>query len=296
MAIETLKKYQDLIKQIEKSLSSSFIEIDEIALLNQRRVLNAFKNNRLSESHFAEQTGYGLGDHGREIIDNIFAEVMQAEAAAVRLQFVSGTHAIACALLGNLKAGDRMVSLTGRPYDTLHPVIGLSNAEKSDPHSQSLIANGIIYEEMNFSQMLDLLKDEQDQTALNELVSLLQTPTKLVHIQKSRGYSIERQSLSNKQIAKLCKLIHSHNPKVIIMVDNCYGEFVETEEPSTCGADLIAGSLIKNPGGGLAITGGYLAGKSNLVEQALIRLTAPGINGNLGLLYNQIGLSYKDFL
>jgi cystathionine beta-lyase family protein involved in aluminum resistance len=284
ISVQTFNKTQNMIKEAEKTLASSFEQIEEIAFINQKRVLQAFKNNRLSETHFFEQTGYGLGDYGREIIDNIFAEVMQADRAALRMQFVSGTHAIACALLGNLKTGQRMVSLTGHPYDTLHPVIGLGK-ESPEANPQSLIANGVLYEKIEFAELLALLND--DQAALDKLASLLKSPTKLVHIQKSRGYSVDRQTLNNNQIAKTCSLVRKINPEVIIMVDNCYGEFVEENEPPSYGADLIAGSLIKNPGGGLAITGGYIAGKNHLVEQSLIRLTAPGINGNLGVLYSQ---------
>ncbi len=299
MTVNTLSKHTDLIRQAEKSLAQHFEEIDEISLFNQRRVLQAFKNNRLSEVHFAEQTGYGLGDHGREIIDDIYAEIMQAESAAVRLQFVSGTHAIACALLGNLKTGDRIVALTGRPYDTLQPVVGLNNPNRPNPkgvYQQSIIGSGIKYKEMTFDDALKLIDSEsvnpaahsQPNKALQKkLTLLLEKPTTLVHIQKSPGYDPLRRALTNEEISKLCKIVRQYRPEVTIFVDNCYGEFVERQEPTASGADLIAGSLIKNPGGGLVITGGYIAGKKELVEQALIRLTAPGLDGQLGLLYNQ---------
>ncbi len=297
MTVNTINKNRDLIRQSEKSLAAAFENIDEISLSNQRRVLQAFKNNRLSEIHFAERTGYGLGDFGREVIDNIYAEVMQADAAAVRLQFVSGTHAIACALFGNLRHGERMVSLTGRPYDTLQPVIGLKNPKSSKPeeaHPQSLIGSGIIYQELPFNEAIGLITNENidgnppsNNIALKKIAALLEKPTKLVHIQKAPGYDSERRALTNEEISKLCQIVRRYRSDVIIMVDNCYGEFVELNEPTACGADLIAGSLIKNPGGGLAITGGYIAGKKDLVEQALIRVTAPGLKGQLGLLYNQ---------
>jgi cystathionine beta-lyase family protein involved in aluminum resistance len=290
-----------------------------------------------------------LHDHGREIIDKIYAEVMQAESAGVRLQFVSGTHAIACALFGNLKPGQRMVALTGRPYDTLRPVIGLTGS-----NSQSLIASGILYEEFDFTDLEKLLESAPEEIVgagtggtksaptaspavpeepvgagsaspaskrnhpeefvgadvispcspnprvdsvdpYNKLATLLAEPTKLVHIQKSRGYSTTRRALTNKEIAKLCQIIRSYRSDVIIMVDNCYGEFVEENEPPACGADLIVGSLIKNPGGGLAITGGYVAGKTNFVEAALTRLTAPGLDSHLGILYNQNRLILQGF-
>ncbi len=296
MTVNTLNKNRVIVRQAEKSLAEAFEQIDEISLSNQRRVLQAFKNNRLSEIHFAERTGYGLGDPGREVIDNIYAEVMQAESAAVRLQFVSGTHTIACALFGNLRARDRMVSITGRPYDTLQPVIGLNISSSNVSYQQSLIGSGVLYEEMQFSEAMSLISDESktpqsnsnaNETTLKKLASLLEKPTKLVHIQKSPGYGAERRAITNEEITKLCQMVRRYRPDVIIMVDNCFGEFVELNEPPACGADLIAGSLIKNPGGGLAITGGYIAGKSDLVEQALIRVTAPGLKGQLGLLYNQ---------
>ena len=292
MTTNTVNKNREAICQAEKSLAERFAEIDEISLSNQRRVLAAFKNNRLSESHFAERTGYGLGDPGREVIDNIYAEVMQADSAAVRLQFVSGTHTIACALFGNLRVGDRMIALTGRPYDTLQPVIGLSNPQKTNStiaHSQSLIGAGILYEEIPFKEITALIdnNDIDNEKSLKRLSLLLEEPTRLVHIQKSPGYDSERRAITNEEINKICQIVRQFRADVIIMVDNCFGEFVEVNEPPACGADLIAGSLIKNPGGGLAITGGYLAGKTDLVEQALIRVTAPGLNGQLGLLYNQ---------
>ncbi len=283
MLISNLKSVSGLINQEEKFLKEAFEHIDSIAFTNQKRVLSAFKNNRLSEGHFAERTGPGLHDHGREIIDQIYAEAFQAETAGVRLQFVSGTHAIACALFGNLKAGQRMVALTGRPYDTLRPVIGLTG---SSP--QSLIASGVLYEELDFSDLEQIIRAGQpDQQSLAKLSTLLEQPTKLVHIQKSRGYSTIRRAVTNQEIARLCQIIRSYRSDMIIMVDNCYGEFVEENEPTACGADLIVGSLIKNPGGGLAVTGGYVAGRKEFVEAALTRLTAPGLDGKLGVFYNQ---------
>lgn len=268
-----------LIAHAEKILSSAFDEIDEIAFVNQKRVLDAFRAHRLSEEHFFEQTGYGLSNHGREIVDLILADIMQSESAALRMQFVSGTHAIACSLIGNLKPGDRMVSLTGRPYDTLHPVIGLNSKAPN-----SLAALEIGYDEIALDPHADSKEIEE------QIAPLLTFPTRLAHIQKSRGYSSTRESISNQQIAEMCKAVRACNPNILIMVDNCYGEFVERCEPTGCGADLIAGSLIKNPGGGLAITGGYVAGKKEFVERALSRLTAPGIGGQLGIMYNQTRL------
>lgn len=268
---------QTIIAEAEKELAVSFQEVDRIALKNQRKVLDAFRKHRLSEEFFAERTGYGMQDAGRETIDKIFAEVFNAEAAAVRMQFVSGTHALACALLGNLTPGQRMACLTGDPYDTLKEVIGIEGDEPG-----SLKTLGIDYVQGDVAAFL------HDPAQLKQAVApLVSAPTTLAHIQKSCGYSYGQKTLSSNDIELLARLVHELNPACIVMVDNCYGEFVEEKEPPACGADLTAGSLIKNPGGGLAISGGYIAGKAHLVEAALNRLTAPGIGGHLGLTYNQ---------
>lgn len=261
----------------EAALAEQFAKVDAIAYVNQKKILQAFRKHRLTEEHFAEHTGYGYGDPGRAVIDEIFADVMQADAAAVRLQLVSGTHALACALLGNLAQGERMVCLTGRPYDTLHQVIG-RNGEVAG----SLKAQGVDYVEADIDP-----NDLDKKTVLDEIRSLLSKPTKVVYLQKSCGYSFERPTLSNAEISKFSKTVKEISPSTYVIVDNCYCELVEEHEPTAWGADLIIGSLIKNPGGGLAICGGYFAGKQELVEGALTRLTAPGINGELGLTYNQ---------
>lgn len=264
---------QRLVEQSERELNSSvFPRIDDIALVNQKRVLEAFREHRLTEEFFAEKTGYGMDDIGRESIDKIFATVFGAEAAAVRMQFVSGTHALACALLGNLKPGDRMVCLTGRPYDTMEKVIGIKGNEPG-----SLKSLGVKYLEIDFI----------DQATVADLESALQPPTTVAYMQKSCGYSYGRRSLQAREVQALCQRVRVARPDCKIIVDNCYGEFVETREPTMGGADLIAGSLIKNPGGGLALTGGYIAGTRQCVDAALNRLTAPGIGGHLGLTYNQ---------
>jgi cystathionine beta-lyase family protein involved in aluminum resistance len=266
-----------MIKAAERALDDSFQQIDAVALINQKRVLEAMSKHRLTEEHFAEHTGYGLNDVGREVMDKVFAHVMQAESAAVRLQLVSGTHAIACTLLGNLAPGDRMVCLTGRPYDTLHPVIGRNKVVPG-----SLRAQGVEYVEA------DIEPGNLNQDSVKtELKNLLSKPTKIVYLQKSCGYSATRRTLSNEEIGKLCRAAKEFAPHAYAIVDNCYGEFVEEKEPTACGADLVVGSLIKNPGGGLAICGGYFAGKKELVEGALTRLTAPGNKGHLGVMYNQ---------
>ena len=232
------------------------------------KVLNAFAAERVGTQHFASVSGYGHGDQGREVLDRVFARVLGAEAAAVRLQFVSGTHAIAAALFGVLRPGERMLSITGRPYDTLEEVIGLRGEGQG-----SLRDFGVHYDE------LPLL----DSGAVDEvaLYAALETPRRLVLIQRSCGYSW-RPSLSIDTIGRLCERIHARQPDCVCFVDNCYGELVEEREPLEVGADLVAGSLIKNLGGTIAPAGGYVAGRASLVEQACCRLTAPGIGSEGG--------------
>ena len=235
------------------------------AAVEQRlqRVLDAFAAERLGTQHFASLTGYGHGDQSREVIDRVFARVLGAEAAAVRLQFVSGTHAIASALFGVLRPGDRLLSITGRPYDTLEEVIGLRGTGQG-----SLREFGILYEE------LPLLPDGS--VDLQALDRALLRPVRMVLIQRSCGYSW-RPAIAVDEIGALCNRIHGQQPGCVCFVDNCYGEFVEEREPTDVGADLIAGSLIKNLGGTIAPTGGYVAGRADLIEMACCRLTAPGI-------------------
>ncbi len=227
------------------------------------RVLAALAAERVGTQHFASLTGYGHGDQGREVVDRVFARVLGAEAAAVRMQFVSGTHAIAAALFGVLRPGDRLLSITGRPYDTLEEVIGLR-----DPGQGSLAEFGVSYDE------IELQADGSvDTTAVEQA---LERPCRMVLIQRSCGYSW-RPSIPVAEIGRLGELIHGRQPECVVFVDNCYGELVQEQEPTQVGADLIAGSLIKNLGGTIAPTGGYVAGRASLVEQACCRLTAPGI-------------------
>ena len=232
------------------------------------KVLNAFAAERVGTQHFASVSGYGHGDQGREVLDRVFARVLGAEAAAVRLQFVSGTHAIAAALFGVLRPGERMLSITGRPYDTLEEVIGLRGEGQG-----SLRDFGVQYEEL---PLLD--SGAVDEAALD---TALEIPRQLVLIQRSCGYSW-RPSLSINTIERLCERIHARQPDCVCFVDNCYGELVEEREPPEVGADLVAGSLIKNLGGTIAPAGGYVAGRASLVEQACCRLTAPGIGSEGG--------------
>jgi len=232
------------------------------------KVLAAFQAERVGTHHFASVSGYGHNDLGRDTLDRVFARVLGAERAAVRLQFVSGTHAITAALFGVLRPGDRLLSITGRPYDTLEEVIGLRGSGQG-----SLAEFGIHYDELALTAA-----GAVDQAALGDALAL---PTRMVLIQRSCGYSW-RPSLSVAQIAQLCEQIRGQRPDSLIFVDNCYGELVELQEPTEVGADLIAGSLIKNLGGTIAPTGGYVAGRADLVEQACCRLTAPGIGAEGG--------------
>ena len=240
------------------------------AAVGQRleRVLEAFAAERLGTQHFASLTGYGHGDQGREVVDRVFARVLGAESAAVRMQFVSGTHAIAADLFGVLRPGDRLLSITGRPYDTLEEVIGLRASGQG-----SLAEFGVGYDE------IELLADGGvDEPAL---LRALEQPCRMVLIQRSCGYSW-RPSIDVAEIGRLSALIHARQPDCVVFVDNCYGELVQEQEPPAVGADLIAGSLIKNLGGTIAPTGGYVAGRADLVEQACCRLTAPGIGSEGG--------------
>ena len=232
------------------------------------RVLEAFRAERVGTQHFASLTGYGHGDQGREVLDRVFARVLGAEKAAVRLQFVSGTHAIAAALFGVLRPGDRMLSITGRPYDTLEEVIGLRGQGQG-----SLAEFGVGYDEIALTAA--------GAVDLEALDAALAVPRRLILIQRSCGYSW-RPSLSVEAIGRLCERIHDRQPDCVCFVDNCYGELMEEQEPPAVGADLVAGSLIKNLGGTIAPSGGYVAGRAELVEQACCRLTAPGIGSEGG--------------
>jgi Aluminium resistance protein. len=266
--------------------SAPFEEIEKTARFNSMKVLSAFAKNKVSEAHFAGSTGYGYDDRGRETLDNVFADAFGAEAALVRHNFVSGTHAITTALFGVLRPGDIMLACTGKPYDTLDEVIGLRGKGMG-----SLMEYGVIY------RQVDLKDGEPDlegiKAALSEQLKN-GTPVKMAYIQRSRGYSL-RPSLTIAKIREVADLVKSVSPETAIVVDNCYGEFVEREEPTQAGADLIIGSLIKNAGGGIAETGGYIAGRRDLVELASYRLTAPGAGGEVGATLNQNRNMFKGF-
>ena len=268
MPLQISDKVLALAAQAQAELAEQFSRIDAIAEENTRKVLAAFQKHRVAEAHFAGTTGYGYDDLGRDTLDQIYADIFGTEDALVRLQFVNGTHAISCALFGALKPGDILVSAVGAPYDTMLGVIGVV-----DKGPGSLKSYGIEY------QQVELLDNAPDPAGLAEAVK--NPRVRAVLIQRSKGYST-RSSLSVAEIGELCRVVRENNPDAAILVDNCYGEFVETMEPTQVGADLVVGSLIKNPGGGLAPTGGYIAGRHDLVEGAAMRLTTPGIGKECG--------------
>ncbi|MFT4004968.1 MAG: methionine gamma-lyase family protein [Lacrimispora sp.] len=254
-------------KRIEETLKDRFKEIDGTAEYNQMKVIKAMQDNRVSDIHFAATTGYGYNDLGRDTLEAVYASVFHTESALVRPNLISGTHALAIALSGNLRPGDELLSPAGKPYDTLEEVIGIRES------TGSLKEYGVVY------RQVDLLSDGTfDYEAIKKAVN---EKTKLVTIQRSKGYDT-RPTFSVSQIGELIAFVKSLKPDVICMVDNCYGEFVERMEPSDVGADMVVGSLIKNPGGGLAPIGGYIAGRKDCVDRASFRLTAPGLGKEVG--------------
>ena len=264
---------------IEESSLHFFYQIDTQVKKNLAKVLAAFRAHKVGTHHFSSVSGYGHDDLGRDVLDRVFAQIVEAEAAAVRVQFVSGTHAIACALFGALRPGDEMLSVAGDPYDTLEEVIGTRGSGQG-----SLREFGVSY------KALPLLQDGS--VDYDGIASAMSEKTALVLIQRSCGYSW-RSSLSIHNINKIIQLVRQRNPNVTCFVDNCYGEFTEECEPTAVGADLMAGSLIKNPGGTIATTGGYVAGRSDLVEAAVCRLTAPGIGRSGGATLGQNRLMFQ---
>ena len=261
-------RLMELAEQAEDNCREAFARIDSVAEYCGAKVLKAFADNRVSEPCFYGSTGYGYGDIGREVIDKVFAQVLGTEDALVRFNFVSGTHALSTALFGVLRTGDKMVSVTGKPYDTLEEVIGLAGEKGSG----SLMDYGVEYGQV------DLLPDgTPDLASITSAVK----GAKVAYIQRSRGYSL-RPAFTVADIEKMVQAIKKGAPDAIVMVDNCYGEFVETREPSEVGADIIIGSLIKNAGGGIARTGGYIAGRADLVELCSYRLTCVGMGKEVG--------------
>ncbi len=277
-----MEKSIKIIKHAEKELSEQFDIIDEIRDYNQEKVLDAFIDNKVAPEHFYTVSGYGHDDLGREVLDKVFAQVFKAEKALVRIHFASGTHTLACALFGNLKYGDKLISVAGTPYDTMQEVIGTMGDEETK--RASLIGNGVLYDEVPLKNGTDI-----DFEALEKFIDSSVT---MVLIQRSKGYST-RKSLTIDTIEKICKIVKLKNPNCICFVDNCYGEFVDTKEPLEVGADLMAGSLIKNAGGGIVEAGGYIAGKELYVERSAVRLTAPGIGSEGGAMFNQHRLMFQ---
>lgn len=265
-------KLIELAKQSDIDCQTLYNEIDEICLYNSNRILSAFIENQVSYSDFSDINGYGNYDAGRDKLEKIFADVLGCEDALVRPQIMSGTNALYLTLSALLKHGDTMISLSGAPYDSLQEMIGISGNS-----SQSLKAHGVKYEQ------IELINDDFDDQTIIE--RLKRNDVKLVEIQRSRGYS-HRLSLSIKKIERIIKEIRKVNQDVIIMVDNCYGELVEKKEPGHIGADVVVGSLMKNLGGGIASTGGYVAGRKDLIQDVAERLTAPGIGKDLGANFN----------
>lgn len=274
MILDNIKQeILQLSLKAETDLKKIFNEIDDICLYNSNRILSAFIENRVEYADFTDRNGYGNYDSGREKLEKIFASILGTEDALVRAQIMSGTNALYLAFSALLKHGDTMISLSGKPYDSLLKMVGIIGDS-----SQSLIANGVKYEQ------IDLVNNEFDLDKIKQ--RLTKNDVKLVEIQRSRGYS-SRKSLTIKQIEECIKVIRSVNKDVIIMVDNCYGELVEKQEPGHVGADVVVGSLMKNLGGGIATTGGYVGGRQKYIEMIADRLTSPGIGKDLGANFNQ---------
>ena len=275
-----MKEIEELTKKVEKEIEPEFKKIEEICKKNSIKVIEAFQKCNLQEMHLQTSTGYGIDEPGRNKIEEIYAQIFKAEDSLVRAQFISGTHALAITLSALLRPNDTMISITGAPYDTLQTVIGLGE----NPSKSSLKSYGVKYEQ------IELINNEFNEKEIQERLS--KKDVKLIEIQRSRGYST-RKSLNIEKIKKIIAKIREVNKEAIIMVDNCYGEFVEEKEPIEVGADMIVGSLIKNPGGGLAPIGGYIAGKRECVENAAYRLTSPGLGKEVGASLGVIQSFYQ---
>ncbi len=263
----------DIIERAEKEIEPLFEALDDIMTYNQYKVLAAFQKNKISDTHFRWNTGYGYNDAGRDAIEALYCDIFHTEAALVRPIIVNGTHALTLTIAGILRPDDELIYCTGKPYDTLEEVIGIRGEGKG-----SLKEFGIKYSQVD-------LRDDGT-IDLDKLRETIKTNTKMVTIQRATGYGW-RKAITIEEIEECFAMVHGINPEIVCMVDNCYGEFLDTKEPTDVGADIIAGSLIKNPGGGLALTGGYITGKANLVELISYRMTSPGIGGECGLMFGQ---------
>ena len=270
---EVSEKTLDFVEKAENEVREIFESLDETMQYNQYKVLAAFQKNKVSDVHFAWNTGYGYNDMGREIIEKVYADIFKTEAALVRPLIVSGTHALSLTLCGVLRPGDELIYVTGRPYDTLEEVIGIRGEGAG-----SLAEFGITYKQ------IELLKNGQ--IDLDAVKSAISDKTKMISIQRATGYS-ERPAISLDSIEKCATLVKSINPDIVMMADNCYGEFLDIIEPTQIGIDIMAGSLIKNPGGGLALSGGYVVGRKDLIEKVSYRMTSPGIGDECGLMFGQ---------
>lgn len=266
---------------MERKLAPYFKTIERTAFYNQRKVLSAFRNNKVSDFHLTGSTGYGYDDSGRDVLEQVYADVFGAEACLVRNQIISGTHAISISLFGVLRPGDELLYITGKPYDTLESIVSGKGKDTG-----SLADYGIGY------RHIDLLDDGS--VDFEQVAAHIHQNTKMIGIQRSKGYS-DRPSFTVEQIEEMVRRVKEIHPEVIVFVDNCYGEFVEEQEPTEVGADLMAGSLIKNPGGGLVRTGGYIAGRSELVEKCAYRMTSPGLGAEAGASLDTLLEMYQGF-
>lgn len=266
-------KVLDLVISAEEDIKGEFAQLDDIMAFNQYKVLTAFQKNRISDTHFFWNTGYGYDDAGREALEKVYADIFKTEAALVRPIIVNGTHALTLTLTGILRPGDELIYCTGSPYDTLEEVIGIRGEGKG-----SLAEFGVSYKQVELTPDGNI-----DLPALKEAIS---QKTRMVTVQRATGYGW-RKAVTIEQIEEWATFIHDINPNIICMVDNCYGEFLDIKEPTEVGADVLAGSLIKNPGGGLALTGGYIAGRQDLIDSISYRMTSPGIGGECGLMFGQ---------
>ncbi|RKQ37561.1 aminotransferase class I/II-fold pyridoxal phosphate-dependent enzyme [Oceanobacillus halophilus] len=272
---------ENIVKNAESDCNPIHLEINQIVENNQKRVLDAFVNNRISDSHFHSTSGYGYDDLGREGLESVYAEVFGGEDALVRPQIVSGTHAITTTLFGILRPNEELIYITGKPYDTLEEVIGIRGT-----NTGSLMDFNIDYNEIPLT--------DEGKVNFDEVSTAITKKTKVVGIQRSKGYA-SRPSFTIEEIREMVDFIKEINKDIIIFVDNCYGEFVEEKEPLHVGADIIAGSLIKNPGGGIARAGGYIAGKRDLIERCANRLTAPGLGKETGATFNMLQEMFQGF-
>ncbi len=266
-------KVLDAITKAESEISGQFAELDDIAAFNQYKVLSAFQKNKISDKHFNWSTGYGYDDAGREALEKIYADIFKTEAALVRPIIVNGTHALTLAIAGVLRPGDELIYCTGAPYDTLEEVIGIRGEGKG-----SLKEFGITYKQVELTP-----EGTIDYEALKEAIS---PKTRMVSAQRATGYGW-RKAITIPELEELTTFVKNINPDIICMADNCYGEFLDVKEPTEVGMDIIAGSLIKNPGGGLALTGGYIVGRQDLIDSVSYRMTSPGIGGECGLMFGQ---------